>query len=489
MRGNEVKKWFLSFFIVVLFLAACSEELEDPGQLVDHENEQGESDGDETEQDNNIEDLQVEAHVMAGYTLQELVDYYGYVPDLTEFYINQYEFGVVYAKLIDFNQDGVDELFVIVKGNSYLSSSLSHRETDGYFIEIWGDVGESYLPFYSRTVEMDECSACDLSVGFVEFKDGSYGYYESTTQTAQGTTVNEETIYFIEGEYANFEQTIFKRTHSGKVSYEIDGESIAEEEFNAQRELYNGYLKPIIESTFGKKSFAFEGDSSASIVADIYDQVAYAFDDIGEIGTEVDPWTVQAESERVLNLFDVRTDSPYYFDRMVEYVILYEDVEADLPSHDIFLVVSEGVVAQKVEEVFGVALDTSQLTLPRPSEDITNHLVAYEDGAFYIVPTDFDTPIVIRTVEKAWEVADDTYYMIVSDIEFDAFGYYTVDEDASYEEIDSFLYEPIETWPIEARKWAVSDVRRYLLVKVVDGRATVKYIGGYPLSIEEIRGF
>ena len=486
MRGNEVKKWLLfSFFIVVLFLAACSEGVEDSNQLVENENEQGESNGGEREQDDNIEELQVEAHIMAAYTLQELVRDYGYVPDLTEFYISNYEFGVVYAELVDFNQDGADELFVIVKGSSYLPSSLDYRETDGYFIEIWGTSGESYLPIYSRNVAMDECSACDLSVGLIEFKDGTYGYYESTAQTAQGTTVSEETIYFI-GSTFNFETTVFK---SGTGGYEIDGESIAEEAFTAQRELYNGNVKPIIESNFGTKSFVFDGDSSAGIVANIYDQVAYAFDDIAEFGTEVEPWTVQAESERVLNLFDVRTDSPDYFDRMVEYVILYEDVEADLPSHDIFLVVSESTIADKVEDVFGVALDTSKLTLPKPSEDIINHLVAYEDGAFYIVPTGFSMTTIIRTVEKAWEVADDTYYMIVSDIEFDEFAYYNVNEDASYEEIDSFLYEPIETWPIEARKWAVSDVRRYLLVQMVDGRATIKFIGGYPLSIEEIQGF
>ena len=479
-----MKKWlFFSFFIVVLFIAACSEVEEEPDQLID-KHEQGETKGNEA-----IGDIKVEAHQMAAYTLQELVNNYGYVPDLTEFYSSKYTMGIVYTELVDFNQDGADELFVLLKGSSYLPSSVPLRETDDYVIEIWGINGESYSSIYTRTVAMDDCSACDLSVGLIELKDGSYGYYESTAQTAQGTTINEETIYVIGTKDAQFEKTVFKSTHNGADSYEIDGEAIAEEAFTAQRELYNGNVKPIIESDFGTKSFAFEADSSASLVATIYDQVAYAFDDIGEIGTEVEPTTVQAASERVLNLFNVRADSPTDFNQMISYVILYEDIEADLPSHDIFFVVSEGAVAEKVEEVFGVTLDTSELTLPQLSDDLTNQIIAYEDGAFYIVPTDYNSLTVIRTVEKAWEVADDTFYMIVSDIEFDEMSYYTGDVDISSEEMDRFLSEPIEKWPEEARKWTVSDVRRYLLVKMVDGDATIKYIGGYPLSTEEIQQF
>lgn len=482
-----MKKRF-SFFLVIIFLAACSAFEDKPNQLEENANEQSETNENEQIHDENIKALKIDAHKMAASTLRDIVDYYGYLHDLAEFYTNKYETGVVYAELIDLNKDGVDELFVLLKGSSYIPSPMPHRETDDYSIEIWGHNGESYVPIYTRNVPIDNCSDCDLSVGLIEFKDGTYGYYESTVQTAHGTTFNEETIYFI-GSIIELEKTVFKSTNSTMNSYEIDGESIAEEEFIAQRERYNGNVKPIIESDFGTKSFAFKGDSSARIVANIYDQVTHVFDNINDIGTEIEPWTVQDQSERVLQLFDVRTDSPHYMNQMVAYVILYEGIEADLPMHDIFSVVSEGVVAQKVEEVFGIVLDTSKLTLPKPSDDITNYLVAYDDGAFYIVPTDFSSPKVIRTVEEAWEVADDTYYMVVSDNEFYEMAYYTVDEGATYEEIDSFLSKPIETWPEEARKAAVSNVRRYLLVKMVDGRATIKYIGGYPLSLDEIQRF
>ncbi len=449
---------------------------EKPVQLVDNTNEQDETN--EHEQNKKVEALKKDAHKMAASTLHDLVDNYGYVKDLAEFYTSKYETGVVYAELIDFNKDGVNELFVLLKGSSYIPSPMPHRETDGYSIEIWGHNTEAYVPIYTRNVAIDNCSACDLSVGLIEFEDGTYGYYESTVQTLHGNTFNEETIYFI-GSILEFEKNVFKSTNSSTKLYEINGETIAEETFITKRALYNGNVKPIIESDSGTKSFAFIGDSSAGIVAAIYDQVADAFDNINELGTEVESWTVQEESERVLQIFDVRADSARYANQMVAYVILYENVEADLPAQNIFTVVSEEVIANKVEEVFGVKLDTSKLMLPKPTDDITNHLVAYENGAFYIVPTDYPSKTVIRTVKQAWKVANDSYYMVVSDIELDRSGY--------YEEIDRFMNDSIETWPIEARKWAVSDVRRYLLVKMVDGRPTVKYIGGFPLTLDEIQ--
>ena len=481
-------KLLYGLVIFGLFLTACTaEEGEEPNQVVDDTNEDGQTAVDDLDHDADIEKLKTEAHKMATTTLRDLIDTYGYAKDFAEFYANKYETGVIYAELIDFNQDGVDELFVLLKGSSYIPSELAHRETDNYSIEIWGQNGDSYAPFYSRNVKMDNCSACDLSVGLIEFKDGTYGYYESSAQTAQGTSVSEETIHFVSS-ILEFEKTVFTATQNsnGEKHYKIDGETIAEEAFATQRELYNGNAKPIIESLLGEKSFAFEGDSSAGIIGNLFDKVAYVFDDVSEIGSEVEPSTVQTAAERVVQIENLQLDHPEFAEQAITYAILYEDVEADLPPYEFFSVVSEETIAAKVEEVFGVALDTSNLSFPKPSEDITNHIVAYEDGAFYIVPTDFSRKNVVRTVEKAWAVTDDTYYIVVSDIEFDAMGYYTVAEDG-HGDINQFIKKPLEEWSNEARKWAVSDVRRYLVVKMVDGRPTFKYIGSYPLSIEEIQ--
>ena len=480
-------KLLYGLIIFGLFLTACSAEEEEPNQVVDDTNEDGNTAVDDLDHDANIEILKTEAHKMATTTLRDIIDTYGYAKDFAEFYANMYETGIVYAELIDFNQDGVDELFVLLKGSSYIPSVLAHRQTDNYSIEIWGHNGDSYTPFYSRNVKMDDCSACDLSVGLIEFKDGTYGYYESSTQTAQGTTVSEETIHFVSS-ILDFEKTVFTATQdsNGGEHYKVDGESIGEEAFITQRELYNGNALPVIESFFGSKSFAFEGDSSAGIVANLFDKVAYVFDDISEIGTEVEPSIVQTAAERVIQIGNLQLDHPEFAEQAITYVILYEDVEADLPPYEFFTVVSEDAVAAKVEEVFGVTLVTSNLSFPKPSDDITNHIVAYEDGAFYIVPTDFSRKNVVRTVEKAWAVTDDTYYIVLSDIEFDAMGYYTVAEDGNGD-LDQFLKKPLEEWPNETRKWAVSDVRRYLVIKMVDGRPTFKYIGSYPLSIEEIQ--
>ena len=470
-----------------LLLAACSETEDVPKEIVTDEDGAGRGEITKDEPRDITEEEVKESHLMAGYTLSNIVDSYGYVSDLADFYLSEYDSGLVYAKLIDFNKDGIDELFVLLKANTYISSSMSHRETDGYVIEIWGDDGESYSPFYARTVEIDKCSACDLSVGFLEFDDGSYGYYESSAQAVQGTTYSNETIYYMK-DYTSFEKTVFKSAYNEKVTYEIDGEALEEEEFKGQRELYNGTDIPIIEGYFGTKSFVHGADSSAAVVKAIFEQIEYAFDDAGADATKVDPASVQAYAERVLTINHLRTNSAHDMERMITYVILYEDVEADLPSYDYFLVISEQAIAAKVKEVFGVELDLSETNLPDPDDDIGFFLVGYRDGAFYITPTGFNSPKVIRTVEKAWEVAEDTYYMTVSDIEFDVMTYYTA-SDAADEEMNLFIDQPITKWPAEARKNAVSDIRRYILVKLVDGQPTVKYIGYSPLTMDEINEF
>jgi hypothetical protein len=483
-----VKKYLrIITLLSALLLAACSETEDVPKEIVTDEDGAGRGEITKDEPRDITEEVK-ESHLMAGYTLSNIVDTYGYVSDLADFYLSKYDAGLVYAKLVDFNKDGIDELFVLFKANTYISSSMSHRETGGYVIEIWGDDGESYSPFYARTVEIDKCSACDLSVGFLEFDDGSYGYYESSAQAVQGTTYSNETIYYMK-DYTSFEKTVFKSAYNEKITYEIDGEALEEEEFKAQRELYNGTDIPIIEGYFGTKSFVHGAESSAAIVNAIYKEIDYAFNDVGADAAKVDPASVQAYAERILKIDHVRANSAHYMEQMITYAILYEGLEADLPSYKYFLAVSEQAVAAKVKEVFGVELDLSETNLPDPDDDVGFFLISYRDGAFYITPTDFYSPTVIRrTVEKAWKVEEDMYYMVVSDIKFDLMTYSTA-SDAAYEEMNHFIDQPITKWPAEARKNAVSDIRRYILVKLVDGQPTVKYIGYSPLTMDEINEF
>ena len=468
--------------LAALLLAACSETENIPVELGKDENEvrQEETKIGKTKE---ITDELKASHRMAGYKLMDIIDTYGYVPDLADFYLSEYDHGLVYAKLVDFNKDGKDELFVLFKAMPML-----YPETDGYIIEIWGGGFEDgYMPFYSRTIEIDECSACDLSVGLIEFKDGSYGYYESSAQTAQGTTFSNETIYFMKDADSYFDETVvFTSMHNESSTYEVNGEAVEEEEFGARRELYNGTDIPIIKGDFGRKSFVHGAKSSAAVVKAIFEEIDYAFDSAGDDETKVDPASVQAYAERVLYLNDVRANHPHYMRKMLEYVLLYEDLQADLHYTDYFLTISEQAVAEKVKEVFGVELDLSVMIIQDP-EDMSDSLFDYRDGTFYILPTDFALPVVIRTVEKAWEVAEDMYYMVVSDIAFDEMAYDNV-ELTPVDKVD-FLYEPITKWPVEARKYAVSDIRRYLLVKVVNGQPTVKYIGNWPLTMDDIKTY
>lgn len=479
--GTDMKRLVkISLLMIVMLLVACKEDTNEPKPI------DGKDDIDiiDDTEDEAFEERKADADFMAASTLFELERMFGYLPDYTDFYENEYNTGIAYAQLVDFNQDKINELVVLYKWTGVYDS----YEEDKYIMAIYGDTGESYTTIYERDIPIDECMACDLSLGLIEFKDGTYGFYESAVQTAQGVTFSNETIYFVTDEFNRTDKTLFTAAYGETTTYEIDGEEIAEEEFEAQRELYNGNVTPILDSYFGTKSFAFELGSSAQRVAAILDEVMYVYGDINEIGEEIDAATVQSFVERGANAEYIDTNVYEHQLRMISYVMLYEDLEADLPSYEYYTVMSEQLVRDKVQEVFGVDLDLSNLYIPDPfEEDVVNvnRLYGYHDQAFYIVPTDFNSETIIRTAERAWKIGEDLYYIEVSDIQFDDMGYW----DTSYEVIDGFINQPYEQWPMEAKKWAVSGVRNYLLVQLVDGSPRLKVVNSGPMFIDLIKEF
>ena len=482
--GLDMRKLMkISLLMIIMLLVACSEDSNEPKQVVENnETETGITDDTEEKA---FEERKADADFMAASTLLGLEHMFGYLPDYTDFYENEYNTGIAYAQLVDFNQDKINELVVLYKWTGAYDS----YEEDKYIMAIYGDTGESYTTIYEKDIEIDECMACDLSFGLIEFKDGTYGFYESAVQTAQGVTFSNKTIYFVTDEFNRTDKVLFTGAYGETTTYEIDGEEVAEEVFEAQRELYNGNVTPILDSWFGTKSFAFELGSGAQRVAAILDDVMYVYGDINEIGEEIDAATVQSFVERGANAeYIIGTNIYEHQLRMISYVMLYEDLEADLPSYEYYAVMSEQLVRDKVQEVFGVDLDLSKVYIPDPfEEDVVNanRLYGYHDQAFYIVPTDFNSETIIRTAERAWKIGEDLYYIEVSDIQFDAMGYW----DTSYEVIDDFIDQPYDQWPMEAKKWAVSGVRNYLLVQLVDGSPKLKVVNAGPMFIDYIKEY
>ena len=117
------------------------------------------------------------------------------------------------------------------------------------------------------------------------------------------------------------------------------------------------------------------------------------------------------------------------------------------------------------------------------SEDF--ELVRYQNGKFYVLPTDLYFHYVIRSVQRAVEVKDNLYYAVVHDTEFDEMGYMMVTE----ENARDFVESPFEEWPENARLFTTTSIQRYMLFKVVNGEVQLYYIGNEPLSLGAIQQY
>ncbi|MEO4054492.1 hypothetical protein [Solibacillus sp. CAU 1738] len=69
--------------------------------------------------------------------MADLANEFDFLPSTHTFYDYPFPLGLVYAELFDANADGQEELYVLLKSNTYLSDQLLHRSYPGYIQEIW----------------------------------------------------------------------------------------------------------------------------------------------------------------------------------------------------------------------------------------------------------------------------------------------------------------------------------------------------------------
>ena len=223
------------------------------------------------------------------------------------------------------------------------------------------------------------------------------------------------------------------------------------------------------------------------MVADILTHFDQHAAEIVAAGEAVEPSTIQKEVEKILNLPSLDVNNPNDLENMLTYIIFYEGFEVDRPSYDIYAGVSEAQIAAKFQRLFGMPLDVNNVALPSPNaEDYS--IVAYEDGVFYILPTDYYGSTVIRTIKQATKLPNDLYYVEVRDLEFEDY-IYTFVVDYENTKTEQFIDRPYEEWPKEMRAFTKSNIPRYIVLKMIDGALAFRYLGYKPLTLEGIQAY
>lgn len=466
-----MKKWL--FLLLVLLLVGCTDK------------ENKETDVKENAQEEKVQKEINENNENIAKVLKEIRDTYGFIGDKKGFYDNEeWDIGFIHGQIFDFNNDNSKELAVLFKPSDFHETSLSHRKTNDYVFELWGNRDNTYQLLYYKTIPKDSCSACDLSIGLMEYKEGNYGIVLSSNHMIEGHNYTTEEHHFMTtpgnldtmvfDSVTGFEQPIFK----------IDDEEVESEFFETKHEQYNGDLQYWIESGAGEKEFAINRDSSGQTFQNLMKEIQ---PDEEIDGKSVDSSGLNKPAQRILDITDIDIHDPKSMQSMVEQVVLFEGLDTFKNVEGYFGTLSTEEVGEVFEKLYGVPLDLTNAEL-EPFRENNSAIVSYKDSKFYVPATDLQYLRVMRTIEKAWEISDQTYYLVLNDTIFDEQQYY-FETNGDEGKINQLLKQPVKNWPEDARKLAKSNIRKYMVIHLNGDDVVVRYLKYDPLTNEQLKKY
>lgn len=423
--------------------------------------------------------------------LSEAVDTLGFTYDMHTFAENAYDRGVLYAELVDFDNDGVNEVYAFMKGSDYPSSAYTHRNKDNYIQEVWtGNAkGESAVLSFSSEIDKSVCSACDMNVSLVKGQDGRTFIKMFSNQTSQGITFDKIWVYAKEPNKSDMELVVSgykSNDNEGVLYYTLNGEDTDEATFEAGFAKYDGEERPILISSFAEKEYGFDYSSPASNVGKVLATLAPSVNNI--VGQE--ELLEKEKKQEIINALDefsvMRRIN--HLNRDSVDLLLLEVIQKYNINHeysDLSEMVFEGAtVKEKYQETFGVELDIERLNFPtRDGQSI----IKYESGKFYISPTGFYFDSINRNYQDVYKITDDLYFVTLVDNEFSDFEY-SITKDMMVTSEEMFKKD-IASWPKEARIWLKPGIQKYAVVKYIDGVPKVQYLGAQNLTDRQIEAF
>ncbi len=423
--------------------------------------------------------------------LSEAVETLGYTYDMHTFAENEHDRGVLYAELVDFDNDGVNEVYTFMKGIDYPLSAYPHRNKDNYIQEIWtgNPNGEDALLSFSSEIDKLVCSACDMNVSLVKGKDGRTFVKMFSHQMSQGIANNNIWVYAKDPKKSEMDLVVsgnFGHNNEGDLFYTLNDEETDRVKFDEEFAQYDGEERPILISNFAEKNYGFDASSPATIVGKTLATLSPSVNNIvgkeellekdkkKEIVEALDEFS----SMRSINHHDPQIVMSLVLDVVQKYNIDHEY------SENGEMVFDGAIVQAKYKEVFGVDLAIDSMNFPsRDSQGI----VTYELGKFYIYPTGFYFDSIHRNYQDVYKVSNDVYYVTFLDSEFNSLDYsLTKDVTVTSEEM---FKKDIASWPMDARELLKPNIQRYAVVKYVDGEPKVQYMGVQNLTDNQLQTF
>ncbi|WP_404427011.1 hypothetical protein LG296_12740 [Ureibacillus chungkukjangi] len=448
-----MKKLLFASSFMLLILVGCTDKLEN-----EEKTEQQQDNIEEVEQvgrdDEQTEPVpankeQQQANKKLSETLTNLYRKYGvihpnhkYEEKLGDLYV-----GIVYSQLIDFDNDGQEELYILMKSSQYMNEELEHRNEAGYVEEIWGITDQEAKLIANNFYSYYE-DAPDMS--FVALTDGS---------------------------------TAIKRYDSQKIQFS----TMQNQQFTVSDSELNGEETPIINKENGQKQFAIDLSEPISSIQIVMNELSKYMNTAFDAETEALTPEIDTAIRQFINFGDINSLDSTMYESMIEALIFNQKIESDQdPIENYGAGFSEQLIKDAMKKYYSVDFKPDDLEARNP--DSTDfHWLEYKDGVFYLVASEYYMDINLPTTEKIVKLSDDLYFIKIQSTEFKALQYSM--DTGDYFDYTEYIDVPFNEWPEPTHNYLQKNIPSYQILKETAGQYQLLYQSYNNLTVAELEAF
>lgn len=458
-----MKKIGIFLLSLSLLLAACQDE----STVGQQEEEQQEQQG---QQEPVADYRQAYANVLTNYV--ENTNFLGYGQ---EFISTDYRYGLVYADLIDFDQDGFEELYVVYKDSEYLNG------TNDYVQEVWSTTDANTPAKKLSMEELPQYEESNMSIlweglGFVTLENEQVGIRVTAQDLAGQMPHDEHVIYTLQdGQLAI--QDYYSLSAVDNWTYKKNGKVIVEQDYTAETEALHTNTTWIVEDNYGPDlKYGIDVAQANKQLNELQQQsnkyLAGSLEDSEKLSeTQLQQVKDVLVQYKYLNYLDVKDKQSassiavyYIFSNQLEHVF----TEEYLLQYDVAKIIS------KAKEEFGIELVAADFESLVPPDAIY-----YEDGQ--LISSIFDGFVLKEKYEILGfrQLKDTLYYIEYGGLHIDTYA-----EDFPEER----LALPIEQWNDLELSRAVNDGVSYIIIDTAK-QPKLLYKSHTPLTEEQLEQY
>lgn len=496
---------WVALLLSLFSIYGCAADITNSSEQTSNKQVENEQDvaADRSANERAVKQEQVQANKQLQDVLIGYMNDLGFVNNRHSFYRSEYGArGLVYAELIDFDQNGQEELYVLFQTVNEADDNQELSDSGGYVHEVWQatDANEAALIHYGY-IPIENCFSCGTSFSFHEMEDGRILLQEATEyydEEDDSLAIFTDKFYeLVDGEFI---VNTFETNTKEPITSSFNGQVIGTDEaYLEARKPFEIDGRFIVENEYGIYSFGFDTESSAQHISNVLRSLNETNNTLAVNGKEIEPDEIQEAAQILNGLTNVDVNNPALHTEMLRFVLEnhYYDWVEDGPEIEsegdlgYYPGYSEQQVMAQFERYFGIPLNMDNIDYVNFDDASSFDKITYQDGAFYNFSDGEYYPRIVRSVTKAYEIAADTFYVEMVDNEFEKFMFRGNFEEFMFWADDDYLpedyvFKPIETWPNDMPDYAITGIQRYAVIKMVDGHPTFRYIGYQNLTDEEL---